>query len=100
MVELVAKDNKFNMGLFREIFRNLFVRTTNFSTSSESYVLKKIPKYQPVERYRAIMALSFKTFVTSISPFPTMIFILPKANLSFSVVFILLSANALNLDRL
>ena len=35
-VELIAKDNNFNMGLFSEIFRNLFVRTTNFSPSSES----------------------------------------------------------------
>ena len=32
-VELIAKDNKFNMGLFSEIFQNLFVRTTNFSPS-------------------------------------------------------------------
>ena len=42
-VELIAKDNKFNMGLFSEIFRNLFVRTTNFSPSSESNVLNKYP---------------------------------------------------------
>ena len=42
-VELIAKDKKFNMGLFRNIFRNLFVRTTNFSPSSESYVLNKYP---------------------------------------------------------
>ena len=38
---MIAKDNKFHMGLFSEIFRNLFVRTTSFSPSSESYVLNK-----------------------------------------------------------
>ena len=37
---MIAKD-KFNMGFFSEIFRNLFVKTTNFSPSSESYVLNK-----------------------------------------------------------
>ena len=32
---------------------------TNFSPSSGSLCFKQIPKYQPVERYRAIMALLF-----------------------------------------
>ena len=29
-VELIAKDNKFYIGLFSEIFRNLFVRTYGY----------------------------------------------------------------------
>ena len=29
-VELIAKDNKFYIGLFSEIFRNLFVRTHGY----------------------------------------------------------------------
>ena len=37
--------------------------------------------------------------VTSISPFPTMFSSLPKTNFNFSVTFILLSANAFNLDH-
>ena len=32
---------------------------TSFSPSAGSYVFKQIPKYQPVERYRTIMALLF-----------------------------------------
>ena len=60
-VELIAKDNKFYLGLICEIFQNLFVRTHRYQFQSFFRVLcfKQIPKYQPVERYRAIMALLF-----------------------------------------
>ena len=54
-VELIAKDNKFDIGLFSEIFRNLFVRTHGyqFSPSSGSYVLtlhQTIPCFHVPER--------------------------------------------------
>ena len=69
-VELIAKDNKFYMGLFSEIFQNLFVTTHGYQFQSFFGILcfKQIPKYiyQPVERYRAIMALLFKYSITCI----------------------------------
>ena len=66
---MIAKGYKFYIGLYSEILRNLLVlkiRTmaTNFSPCEGSYVLNQLYclvwmdfTYQPVERYRAIMAL-------------------------------------------
>ena len=73
-VELIAKGYKFYIGLYSEILRNFLVAknktmATNFSPCKGSYVLNQFPSnvmfamngfmYQPVERYRAIMALLF-----------------------------------------
>ena len=71
---MISKDNKFYMGLFSEIFRNLFVRTHGYQFQSFFGVLcfKQIPMYQPVERYRPSCFVFFSALLwfQRTNPFP------------------------------